>query len=58
MTAWFSSWCVEPVEDVPSSELLGVRLWKCGSMAEGSADSPTLSSCAHTLPTNRRPASR
>src|SRR5262249_15631158 len=26
------------------SELLGVRLWKCGSIADGSAESPILSS--------------
>jgi hypothetical protein len=28
------------------SALLGVRLWKCGSIEVGSADRPTLSSCA------------
>src|SRR5215211_8899764 len=34
------------------SELLGVRLWKCGSMADGSAERPILSSCAPAGATN------
>ena len=46
LIAWFSSWSVIRSKMWCSSELLGVRLWKCGSIADGSAESPILSSWA------------
>jgi hypothetical protein len=45
-TIWFSSWSTMRSKMCLVIELLGARLWKCGSIAEGSADSPTFSSCA------------
>ena len=41
-----SSWSSTVSKMCRIIELLGVRLWKCGSIAEGSAERPILSSWA------------